>query len=108
MNEDLVKYDSLYLTILFNLSLAEEKMNHFSRALEIHDSLLKKNQYYIDSYVKMAEIMFSLGQTSEAFDLLEKAIDTCSTIKLNSIRMDKLYCMKAHLQYLDGGNLDAK
>ena len=79
-----------------------------SEAIAVHKSLIGKNQYYIDSYVKVSEILHKLGQTHDAFEFLDKAIDICGNVKLNSMRMDKLICMKGYLQHADGGNLDAK
>ena len=106
--EDRVKYDSLNLTISFNLALALESANSITESIDLHLKLLEKNKYYIDSYVKVAEMLHGLGRPHEALDLLDKAIDTCGSLKLNSMRMDKIYCMKAHLQNQEGGNLDAR
>lgn len=78
-------------------------MKHkFEQAIHIHHNLIKYNKFYVDSYVKLGDILHSLGQKAAAFEILDTGINECLKVKHQEVRVDKLYSLKGHLQHSDG------
>lgn len=106
--DDEIRNNALYLTLSFNKAIALEMEGKFTSAVEIHKELISSNKYYIDSYVRAADIVHSIGDKNEAFSILENAINVCQTAKNNEVRVDKAIVMKCHLHHLDGNNNEAR
>lgn len=77
-------------------------------AINIHKNLISLNKYFVDSYVRMADIIHTLGDRDQAFEFLENAINMCQSVKSNDVRVDKLIVMKAHLHHIEGNNNDSR
>lgn len=47
---------------MFNLGIVKEKLSKLNEAIELYDKIIEKNKFFVDAYIRCANILASLGR----------------------------------------------
>ena len=72
----------------------DELENHFALAITDYETVLDIDEMYVDAYLRLADVYFALGDSSEALGILQKGYSITGDNKL------KEYMEKAGYQYV--------